>query len=557
MKELATHVHGAVSLARLGRDDAAIAALNEVLTSRSLVLDAPSRSYLEYVNAMAMAGADRDVFLSPMPTIGDDIDDKEIAVTVSSLLRWAESRWVSDGCLDRLRTECSRRGSPKAAQLAIALTARARNLARGGLMEAAAIACREGVALWRDQDLPWRADWRQAETLRLLGAIESLRGDHTAASAASAEACRLFRTLCEQRRERHLASWSSALHNLAGARLGEADVGGAVATTRISLALRRELAKIWPRLFQQDLTESLVETSRILNDAGLSEDGFALSAEAMMLAADLVDADPAGHAGLLMAALKMRARNALSLGYWSAGLEAADAELALHRSASTYRAQTGRLLAEALHNRATFLTMLDRDDEALASVEESLQFGGTPPQATNDVAGLRGSSLHLAGKLAVRVGDLEAARNWFTQAVDWWSALHPQTDPGVANNIAQSCIELANLYARLGNLEDAANATQTAVTALNSLAEREANTSNLTRLARGLLQLGNLRRKTGDLEAAIVAYRAAASLKRKLKDAGSNEILAVTAARKLIVCLRRAGRVEESEAWRQRLGLTE
>ncbi|MEQ1488916.1 MAG: hypothetical protein ABL932_00040 [Terricaulis sp.] len=334
-------------------------------------------------------------------------------------------------------------------------------------------------------------------------------------------------------------------------------MGGAVATTRISLALRRELAKLWPNLFQQDLTESLVETSRILNDAGLSEDGFALSAEAIMLAADLVDADPADHAGLLMAALKMRARTALSLGYWSAGLEAAEAELALHRSASTYRAQTGHLLAESLHNRATFLTMLDRDNEALASVTESLQLGVAPPQVTGDIAGLRGSSLHLAGKLAVRVGDLEGARNWFIQAVDWWSALHPQMDPRVDSNIAQSCIELANLNARLGNIEGAANTTQTAVTALNSLAGQEANTSNFTRLARALLQLGNLRRKTGDLEAAIVAYRAAASLKRKLKGAGSDDILAVTAARKLIVCLRRAGRIEESEAWRQRLGITE
>jgi hypothetical protein len=143
MRELAAHVHRAVSLARLGRDESAIAELSEARNSLSSAIDAPSRSLLQYVRSMAAVGADRNAALCLILTIGDDIDDAEIAVTLSNLLRWAESRWVTDACLDRLRSECSQQGPIKAAQLAVALSARARNLARDGLPEEAAIVCRD------------------------------------------------------------------------------------------------------------------------------------------------------------------------------------------------------------------------------------------------------------------------------------------------------------------------------------------------------------------------------------------------------------------------------
>lgn len=551
MQDLAILVERAACLARDGRDAAAIAVLDEVLSSS--LMDGVARSFLHYVHSLATAGSGTEDHRWPLPTIGDDVS-APVALGVNQLRRWGESRWVTRARVERLRAVCAKDWASGAPQLAVALTAQARKLAHGDAFKEAADACRESAALLRDDDLVAGYEGRRAEALRLLGALECSNDAFKAASAASAEACRIFRALSAQGRERHLDAWASASHNLAGARLNEGDIGGAVAAIRAAMTMREELAQAWPLLFRRELAETLAEASRIFSEAELGEEAFAASEQGVALVRDLLRGDGDHDPRMLARALQNHARSALVARNWLAGLEAVDAELALERESG---AQSVLALARVLHNRATFLTMMERDREATASLKDSIQLLEGLREKTGAAAELLGGSMHLAGSLAARAGDLEGSEKWFKQTVELRVTQRTLNERVAEANIAQSAIEWANASARLGRTADVAAATKCAVTALVALAKQDPSAFNLTRLAHGFLQLGNAERRLGDLEAAIVAYRSAAALKRRLEDARGNTALAITAARKLIACLKRAGRTEESEAWRQRLGITD
>jgi tetratricopeptide (TPR) repeat protein len=338
--------------------------------------------------------------------------------------------------------------------------------------------------------------------------------------------------------------------------LNEGDIGGAVAAIRAAVAMREELTQAWPSVFRRDLVESLTEGSRILNDADLSEEAFAMSLQAIALAREFEDVGREDQTIVHARALQAHSRSALAAKHWRAGLDAVDAEIALCKEMGK-RTQSLLMLARALHNRATFLTMLERDREAMESLNDSIQLHATLLEKPDGAAQLLSGSMHLAGSLAARGGNLEGSASWFKQAVELRVAQRASQERLADSNITQSSIEWANASARLGRTQDVAVATQHAVTALSALAKDDASAFNLTRLAHGFLQLGNVKRRLGDLDAAIVAYRSAAALKLRLEDARGNGALAVTAARKLIACLKRAGRTEESEAWRQRFSITD
>lgn len=555
-RDISTLVERAATHARDGQGALAIAAIDEALGDR--LLGGSTRLFLEYLRSLATADGSSGADLWPSPEIGDDVVDPDVELGLNHLRRWAEACWVTAERVDRLRAACAKEWSIKAPQLAVALAAQAGNLARRGSFGEAAAACRESVALWRDDDFLGGFGSRRGEALRLLGAIECSIESFKAASAASAEACRIFRALARGGRERYLEPWASASHNLAGARLNEGDVGGAVAAIRAAATMRQELAQAWPSLFRKDLVESLVEASRILNEADLGEEAFATSQRAITLTRGWINVGRADHSGMLARALQNHARSALSIKDWRAGLDAVDAEIALIRELFGDRDTQWLLVqARALHNRATFLTLMERDREAIASLNDSIQMHEGLREKPEGAAELLGGSLHLAGSLAARAGDLESSERWFRRAVELRVAQRARSERLAEGNIAQSSIEWANASERLGRTENVAVATQSAVVALSALAKEEASAFNLTRLAHGFLQLGNVRRRLGDLDAAIAAYRSAAALKRGLEEARADGALSITAARKLVVCLKRAGRTEESEAWRQRFGITD
>ena len=231
MGDLATLVQRAVMHSRDGHDALAIAAIREALRGESL--DKPTRAFLDYVRAIATVDRENGVDCWPTPEIGDDLIDPEVARGSSALRRWAEARWVTPERIERLRAASKQDWSIKAPQLAVAFTAQARNLVRQGMLAEAATTCREAVALLRGDDLRGAYEGRRGDALRLLGAIECSSEAFKAASAASAEACRIFRALSPGGRERHLEPWASASHNLAGARLNEGDIGGAVAAMSV------------------------------------------------------------------------------------------------------------------------------------------------------------------------------------------------------------------------------------------------------------------------------------------------------------------------------------
>lgn len=554
MQDLAILVERAATYARDGRDASAIAVLDEALRSSSL--RGPARSFLRYVRALAAADSAGEDECWPLPTIGDNVGDTDIALGVNQLRRWAESRWVTSARVKRLRAACATDWVTGAPQLAVALTAYARKLAHSGALTDAADACRESAALLRDDDLVTAHEGRRADALRLLGALECSNDAFKAASAASAEACRIFRALSLAEGKRHLEAWASASHNLAGARLNEGDIGGAVAAIRAAMAMREELAQAWPMLFRRELAETLAEASRIFSEADLGEEAFVASGRAVALAHELLRAGGDNDPRVLVRALQRHSHSALVAKNWIAGLEAVDAEAALHRELfSDQDVQSVLSLARALHNRATFLTMMERDREAMASLNDSIQLHERLSENVEGAAELLGGSMHLAGSLAARAGDLESSERRFKEALELRVTHRASTERFANANIAQSSIEWANASARLGRTAEVAAATQCALTALGALAKEEPSAFNLTRLAHAFLQLGNAKRRLGDLEAAILAYRSAAALKRRLEEARGNVALAITAARKLIACLKRAGRTDESEAWRQRFSI--
>lgn len=226
---------------------------------------------------------------------------------------------------------------------------------------------------------------------------------------------------------------------------------------------------------------------------------------------------------------------------WPAGLAAIGEEIALLRADQQQQglAPAGAL-ADALHNQATFLTMLGRDAEAAASIDESLAMR---PQGADRS---RPPSLFMAGVLAARSGEAARAAAWLSEAASAYEALGEEAE------VAQTCLALADAHADDGRLADALAATQRAVDALAPDARDERQSTRLHAYARSLVRLGDLHRRARQDDEAVTAYRQAASLQRKLRAAGAPAEVAGVAAYKLIACLRRAGRHEEGEAWRQR-----
>lgn len=230
---------------------------------------------------------------------------------------------------------------------------------------------------------------------------------------------------------------------------------------------------------------------------------------------------------------------------WAAGFAAISEEIVQLRAGQHNDAALAVALADALHNQATFLTMLGRDAEAAASLQESLS---ARPQGSGRS---RPPSLFMAGVLASRSGDPAGAIARFSEAASAFEALGEETD------VAETCLALADTHADAGRLADALAATQRAIDASESGARGERGPKGLESYARSLVRLGDLHRRARQDDEAVAAYRQAASLRRKLRAVGVSGEMAAVAAYKLIACLRRAGRHEEGEAWRQRFKATD
>lgn len=533
----------ASELARAGRDEEALTFLrNAIVLARNESQHQDLGAWLERTESIASGAADLDSYAA-----GDGGAGASFALS-----DWAEALWAADNRIERLRNSPpSARGS---AALAIALSARARAAARQSDFETAQNFSSEALSQWRtllDQDQGhWPA--RMGRALSLHGAIESSLERHAQAEKFVAEACRLFRNLAQTERARFVAPWASAVHNLAGVRLLAGDHGGAVSAARTAIALRREAAANGVAMLRADLAATLTETSGIFCAAGLAEEALEACAEAVEILRALAVGE--AQAVPLASALKSQARAAMACQRWDAGLAAIEEEIAHYRGQGGRASGADVALAEALHNRATFQTMLGDDARALASVAEAIRLRREQPSSAK-ARGDLGASLHLAGKLAVRGGDLEGSAAWLSEAATLRASLDRMDGEKVCEDVFQTNIELARVCARLGRLAEAAQASEAAAAALRGILDRKPGA--LSPYARALLQVGNLRRKLGAAEAAIAAYTQAARLGPRLRDAGAEEGVAIAAAQKLIVYLRRVGRASEAETWRRRLGVAD
>lgn len=532
----------AVHLARNGDDLGAMEVVVAALSAR----DGADPMHAQLERLLALARADLSVGAG-------EGEAPEFAAPASGMLAaltaWAEGLWADDARIESLRAAAA--ADRSVPLLAVALTAWARRAAAGGRVFAAAPACREAAVLLRvasAQDP--RYQYRLADCLKLLGAVEASVGNTAEAAKAAAEACRVFRALSEGE-PGLLPQLASALHNMAGVRLRCGDPGGAVSAARQAVDLRRELAG--SEMFRADLAESLAQSSLVLHAAGLAAEARSACAEAAAIYRQLA-AEVGGQFNPdLASALRLCSQQALAEDRWEEGLAALEEEIALYRSEPDAQA-AARPLAEALHNQAGLLRLLGDDARALVSVQQGLAIRRSLPRRApaKDRADLA-ASLALAGALAVRIGLLNEAAAAFEEAAALLQGLRNGLDMEIELALGRASVEAAALRGGAGDLAAAAAATHVAAGAFANVARVAPEAA--AALARALLQSGNLHRRAGAADKAIEAYAAAAGLRDALSKAGGDDLIAIAAGHKLVICLKRAGRAAEAQGWARRLGI--
>lgn len=537
----------ALWLARDGDDYGAMGALATALSACDH--GDPMHAQVQRLLSFARAGtlAEADASLAPdlaLPVSG----------AVAAFMAWAEGLWADDARIELLRASAATGEVRDITLLAIALTAWSRRAAARGRVFAAAPPCREAAALLRGRG-PGHdpgSQFRLADCLKLLGAIEASVGNAGEAAKAAAEACRIFRTLSE-REPALLPLFASALHNMAGVRLRCGDHGGAVSAARQATELRRELAGL--EMSRAELADSLSQSSLALQAAGLGGEARAACAEALAIYRQLAAKDGEHFTVDLASALRLGSQQALAEQRWRDGLELLDEEIALYRGQPD-RPACARALAEALHNRGVFLGWLGDDAQALEAAREAVAVRrGLPRRAPAKERADLAASLSFFGALALRL-DLEGeAAAAFEEAVGLLQSLRDGGDLEIEEGLAKASVELAAARARAGETAAAAAATDVAAGAYSAIARLRADAGSVSAHANSLLQSGDLHRRAGAPDNAIAAYRAAAALRGALSRAGGNELVAVAAGYKLVICLKRAGRVEEARELARRLGI--
>ncbi len=546
----------AARLVRLGDDAAAVKALrsaSEALADRaSATAILHDGEHLAHLIATASEGHAPAWWRAHHC---DSIDGAPRAV-LDNLEAWAEMLWAREQPSEQWRADKTDDAALNAVLRACTLAGAARALARRRQHVAARDLCLEAVALWRacaGEEAIRRA--RLADSLRLLGALQLNLGRQSEGLAATGEACRMLRELAQCDRERFSPLLASGLHNLAGARLLGEDETGAAAAATSAIALRRELAERVPLLYLPDLVESLSEAAHVLCEAGAPSEALLLSGEAVGVARALFDTHGEECAWAFVGAMQRHAQSALAAESWEEGLRTVDEEIAFLGQATLAHSQSGATaLAEAMHNRATFLSMLGDDHGALSSLAEAITLRGEHGAPATQFAqqGL-GASLHFAGAIAARLDDAQEAAHWFEQALAVRSHLAEQGRPGARADVVQSGLELCRVCVELVRLPEARAAMDVVVSMLRTLCTEAPDGPTVQRLARALMQSGDVSRRAGAIDAAIEAYAEAALLHEKIEALGGRADVSLSATQKLIVCLKRAGRAEEAEEWRRRL----
>ncbi|MEQ1617447.1 MAG: hypothetical protein ABL883_03760 [Terricaulis sp.] len=535
----------AVCLARDGDDSGAMEAIAAALAACDR--DDAMRAQMQRLLLLARAAA--------AETNADDAPDFVLpsSGTMAALMAWAEGLWADDARIEALRAAVATGDAGNISILAIALTAWSRRAAARGRVFAAAPVCREAAALLRGlaptQDPS--GQFRLADCLKLLGAIEASVGNAAEGAKAAAEACRILRALSE-REPALLPVFASALHNMAGVRLRCGDHGGAVSAARQAAELRRELAG--SEMSRAELAESLSQSSLALQAAGFPGEARAACTEAASIYRQLAAKDERFNADLA-AALRLGSQQALAEQRWHDGLTLLDEEIALYRLQPDAPG-CARPLAEALHNRGVFLGWLGDDAQALAAAREAIAVRRdlprrAPAKERADLA----ASLSFFGALARRLELVDEAAAAFQEAVDLLHNLRDGLDLGIEEGLAKASVELAAVRAQLGEIAAAAAATDIAAGAYAAVAGTRAEAGNISAHANALLQSGDLHRRAGASGEAIKAYAAAAALRGALSKVGGNQLVAIGAGHKLVICLKRAGRSEEAREWAERLGM--
>ncbi|MBI3437899.1 MAG: hypothetical protein HY054_04495 [Proteobacteria bacterium] len=525
-----------------GGDGSALVLLRSALIETDASQHEPIALALRRIEAIAAAGiAEEPCSLDEVLEEPPPLVDATLAAAVTKLCSWAERVWASEERLAYLRRRAATEGG-RSPSLALALSASAQSLARNGRFEIAVPLCTEAVSMWCkliDGGATLLAA-RLADSLRLLGAVESERGNLEKGVSLGAEARDLFlRELDRNDRIQNRMGLGAALHNLAGAYLKTGDVSRAVAVSNEAIAVRRLLAVQAPMVCGLDMARTLSEASVVFGHAELFDDAFSVSQEATEFFRTASLAEVA-YLNPLATALRNLSQHAFAVGQYAVGLDATDEEIAIYRRRGHHEGNdTTTALAGALHNRASHLAMLAQNEEALKSVSEAIDTQRSASGASARRAAM-GASMHLAGIVAHQAGREEEALDRLAEAVKVRNTLRVGGDAEAQVDYARSCSELADAQCAAGQWALAVETNEEAVAAMSAVMRLRASKSDVFEYARLLLQTGNLQRRVGRISAAIRSYEAVAALRSQLQEMELDGALADVAAQRLISCLRRS-----------------
>ncbi|MET7765749.1 tetratricopeptide repeat protein [Streptomyces sp. NPDC005393] len=199
-------------------------------------------------------------------------------------------------------------------------------------------------------------------------------GHQNRALATAEEAVDLYRDLAQRDQSAYAEPLAMSLNTLACQLEKAGRAPQALAAAQESVDLYRPIAARTPSAHRADLAMALNTLANELAQAGRGDEALEAAQEAVNLYRTLADQHPRPHLAALSTALNTFGLHLKALGHRAEALEMFDEAIGISRRATaTPRADAAlRTLATALANRAVCLSDLHRPQEALHTVEESV-----------------------------------------------------------------------------------------------------------------------------------------------------------------------------------------
>ena len=310
---------------------------------------------------------------------------------------------------------------------------------------------------------------------------------------------------------------ASSFNNLSNhlSALGQRE--NALAAIKATVALDRELTKIFPDAGMPNLSSSLSNLSNRFSDLGKWENALATIEEALAISRDLTASRLDDFRPTLATCLNGQSICLHNLGRYEEAVGAIEQAVAIRRDLVTIRSNDFRReLGHSLVNLSTYSSSLGRREEALAASEEAAKIGrdlaaSQPDAFRPDLAVyLNNLSNHLS-KLGRRDESLAVVKETVALCRDL-TVISPDA---FSRDLARSLTNISNRFFDLGRREEGLAAIEEAVALNRDLAATHPDAFRPA-LAKSLSNLATRFSDFGRQEEALSAIEEAVTLGRDL-----------------------------------------